>query len=191
MAQKLHPLVKEVLIDRKQIQERAKALAHEIADFYRQQNVKENTVVMVGLLKGAIPFMAEFINHFDYPMEMDYMVVSSYFGGAKGNLQPKIKLDIVSDVKDRHILVVDDVVDSGNSLELVKNHLLARGAKDVRFLTMINKPTHRKSPIKVDWSGFKIGDVFLIGFGLDYEERLRNLPYVAATDMEKLKGWKW
>lgn len=188
---KLHPLVEEVLVDHKQIKRRIKVLAAEIGNFYRKQKVKENTVVIVALLKGAVPFLAEFINHFDYEMEMNYLVVSSYFGGSKANSTPKITLDMTENLKGRHVLVMDDVVDSGQSLELVKKHLLNKGAKDVRFATLVDKPTRRKSTIKIDWSGFVIEDKFLIGFGLDYEERLRNLPYIATTNMEKLKDWKW
>lgn len=191
MKKKSHPLVKKVLISHKQIQRRSKQLAKEIANFYRQQNVKENTVVVVALLKGAIPFLSEFINHFDYEMEMNYMVVASYFGKSQVEAKPEIKLDMVGDIKDRHVLVIDDVVDSGESLELVKKHLTKKGAQDIRFLTLIDKPKNRKSKIKIDWTGFTIGDEFLIGFGLDYQERLRNLPYVASTNIEKLSNWKW
>lgn len=188
---KKHPLVKEILIDNDQIKKRSKELATEISNHYKSQNIADNTVLLVGLLKGCIPFMAEFMNNFDYECDTDYMVMSSYGGGTKAGANPKIVLDLNSDLKGRHILIIEDVIDSGLTLDFVKRYFYSREAADVKIVTLIDKPKQRKVELKPDWSGFEIGDEFLIGFGLDYQERLRNLPYVASCDIDKLKKWKW
>ncbi|ATZ16205.1 hypoxanthine phosphoribosyltransferase [Entomoplasma freundtii] len=188
---KKHPLVKKVLIDSDQIKKRTKELASQISEYYRSQNINDNTVLLVGLLKGCIPFMAEFMNNFDYECDTDYMVMSSYQGGTKADGNPKIVLDLNSNLKGRHILILEDVIDSGLTLDFVKRYFYNRQAADVKIVTLIDKPMKRKVDLQPDWSGFEIGDEFLIGFGLDYQERLRNLPYVASCDVSKLKDWKW
>ncbi|PPE04315.1 hypoxanthine phosphoribosyltransferase [Williamsoniiplasma lucivorax] len=186
-----HPLVKEILYTRTEIAQRSQELALEIDQHYQSQDVVENTILIVGILKGCVPFMAEILNHITYECETDYMVMSSYKGGVKASGDPKIVLDINTNVKNRHILIAEDVIDSGLTLEFVKNYFYTRGAKDVKIITLVDKPTKRAVDLVPDWTGFKVGDEFLIGFGLDYEERLRNLPYVATCDIAKLKDWKW
>lgn len=186
-----HPLVKEILYTKEQITSRCQELGKEIDKYYQQQSVKENTVLLIGILKGCIPFMSELMVNLDSACETDYMVVSSYRGGIKSSGDPKIVLDVNSDLKDRHILIVEDVIDSGLTLDFVRRYFYSRGAKEVKIVTLVDKPEKREVKIEADWSAFTVGDHFLIGFGLDYEERLRNLPYVAACDVDKLKDWKW
>ncbi|AGR40891.1 hypoxanthine phosphoribosyltransferase [Spiroplasma taiwanense] len=186
-----HPLVKKILFSEDQIDKRVSELTDEIAEYYKKNNLKENTVLLIGLLKGCVPFMANFLKHFKYECQTEYMVVSSYLGGTKTSGEPKINLDLNISVKDKHILIVEDIIDSGITLDYIKKYLYFKGAKEIKIVTLLDKPEGRKIELKADWNGFKVENEFLIGFGLDYEERLRNLPYVAVCDVTKLKDWKW
>lgn len=188
---KLHPLVKEILFDREQINVRSQELALQITEYYKKQDVQENTITMIGLLKGCVPFMANFLDHFEYNCRTEYMVVSSYLGGTKSSSEPKINLDINMSIKGQHILIVEDIIDSGLTLDYVKRYLYFKGAKEVKIVTLLDKPEGRKIDLKSDWFGFEVQNQFLIGFGLDYEERLRNLPYVAICETSKLDDWEW
>ncbi|ATZ17552.1 hypoxanthine-guanine phosphoribosyltransferase [Williamsoniiplasma luminosum] len=186
-----HPLVKKILHTREEISLRSQAMALDVDAYYKQQKVQDNTVLVVGILKGCVPFMSELLNHVKSECEIDYMVMSSYKGGVKANANPEIVLDISTNLKGRHVLLVEDIIDSGLTLDFVKKDFYHRGAADVKIITMIDKPANRQAKITADWFGFEVEDEFLIGFGLDYEERLRNLPYVAICDTSKLKTWKW
>ncbi len=119
------------------------------------------------------------------------MVVSSYHGSTSSNSAPKINLDLNTDVKDRDILIVEDIINTGFTLKYVKEYLLNKGAKSVKILTMLDKPSGRKIDLTPDWVCFTIDPCFVIGYGLDYQEKIRNLPYVAVCDTTKLDDWKW
>lgn len=188
----IHPLVKEIIITNAQIVERSRQLAIKISEFYKQDlNLNQNSLLCVGLLKGCIPFMAEFIKHLEIECETQYMLVSSFFGGTKASGTPQIILDIPVVVVNRDILIVEDIIDSGLTLKMIKEYLLLKGASSVRVVTLLDKKQGRKVELDADWSGFDVPKAFLIGFGLDFEEKLRNLPYVAIADSEKIKKWKW
>ncbi|WP_031543309.1 hypoxanthine phosphoribosyltransferase [Mesoplasma photuris] len=184
-----HPLVKEIIFSREQIQERTKVLAEEISQYYKEQ--KTESLLCIGLLKGCIPFYAEFIANYNGNCETDYMVVSSYRGGIKTSGEPKILLDVNTPLKDRDVLIIEDIIDSGFTLEYIKHYFINRGAKSVKIVTLLDKKVGRKADIKPDWYGFDVDDEFIIGYGLDYQEKLRNLPYIATCDTDKLKDWKW
>lgn len=186
-----HPLVKEILINKEQINKRAEELATTISAHYEKESPKNNTVIMIGLLKGCIPFMAKFLEYFTYNCETEYMVVSSYLGGTKAHGKPKINLDLNMSVEGEHILIVEDIIDSGVTLDYVKRYLLFKGAADVKIVTLLDKPEGRTAKLSPDWFGFEVQNQFLIGFGLDYQEKLRNLPYIAIADKSKLKDWEW
>ncbi|ATZ18160.1 hypoxanthine phosphoribosyltransferase [Mesoplasma melaleucae] len=188
---KLHPLVKEVLFTEEQIKERTIEVAKEIKAYYEENYQNDNSILVIGLLKGCVPFYQTFCMNFDFLIDMDFMVVSSYLGGTKSNGEPKINLDINMSVKDRNIIIVEDIVESGYTLEFVQKYLLNKCAKSVKILTMLDKPTERKVAVKPDWTCFTIPKNFLIGYGLDYQEKLRNLPYIAVCDTDKLADWKW
>ncbi|AGM25316.1 hypoxanthine phosphoribosyltransferase [Spiroplasma chrysopicola] len=190
---KIHPLVKEVLYTRKDITAKCKELAQVVNQYYQEnsQHNKDNTVICLGLLKGCIPFMAMLLLDLEIEVETEYMTVSSYGGGVAGNLNPEIMFDLVADVNDRDVLLVEDIIDSGKTIKLVKDYLLGKGARTVKVVTLLDKKSGRKVDLTVDWYGFDVPAAFLIGFGLDYEERLRNLPYVAIANVEKIKTWTW
>ncbi|WP_106078942.1 hypoxanthine phosphoribosyltransferase [Mesoplasma coleopterae] len=188
---KQHPLAKEILFTDKQIEQRTKEVAKEVKAYYEKTSDSENTLLVIGLLKGCVPFYQTFCMNYEADLEMDFMVISSYLGGTKSNGEPKINLDVNSSVKDRDILIVEDIIESGITLDYVRKYLLNKGAKSVKILTMLDKPTERKVDIQPDWVCYSIEKHFVIGYGLDYQEKLRNLPYVAICDTEKLASWKW
>ncbi|AHB36026.1 hypoxanthine phosphoribosyltransferase [Spiroplasma apis] len=186
-----HPLVKKIIFTNEQIEARTKQLGEEITNYYKNSKVKENTVILIGLLKGCVPFLSTFMKYFDFQCQSEYMAVSSYLGGTKTSGEPKINLDLNLSLKDKHVLIVEDIVDSGITLNYIKQYLSLKGAKEVKIVCLLDKPEGRKIDIKPDWFGFEVENQFLIGYGLDYQERLRNLPYVAVCDIEKLEDWKW
>ncbi|AGJ90586.1 hypoxanthine phosphoribosyltransferase [Mycoplasma putrefaciens] len=189
--QNLHPLVKRVLFTKDQIQSRAKQVAVEVENYYKNQQLKDNSLLVVGLLKGCAPFFADFCMNCDLTMEMEFMVVSSYCGTTSSKHQPKIILDLQTEAKDRDILLVEDIIDTGATLQYIKQYLIDKGARSVKIITMLDKPEGRVVDIKADWVCFTIEREFVIGYGLDYQEKIRNLPYVAVCDTDKLKDWKW
>ncbi|WP_425379690.1 hypoxanthine phosphoribosyltransferase [Spiroplasma endosymbiont of Stenodema calcarata] len=190
---KLHPLVKEVLITAEEIEQKCLELGQAVSNYYlNEYPVQENTILCLGLLKGCIPFMAKFISYLvGVECETEYMVVSSYFGGVKSNGVPQILLDLPIPVTNRDILLVEDIIDSGKTIKIIKDYLTLKGARSVKVVTLLDKKAGREVDLIADWYGFDAPHVFLVGFGLDYNERLRNLPYVAVADTEKLKKWHW
>ncbi|WP_338970255.1 hypoxanthine phosphoribosyltransferase [Spiroplasma endosymbiont of Labia minor] len=189
---KLHPLIKNVLYNFDQIEERTKELAKEISKYYdEQEDIQDNNVLLVGILKGCVPFMGVFLKYFDYNCETHYMVVSSYLGSTKSSGEPKILLDLNVSIKDKDILIVEDIIDSGITLKYVKEYLFFKGAKTVKIISFLDKKEGRKVELKPDWYCFDVKNEFVIGFGFDINEKLRNLPYVGVCDIEKLETWDW
>ena len=135
---------------------------------------------MVGLLKGSIVFMAELMTKVNLDFRIDFMVASSYGGGTESSGKVKIIKDMEVDPRGRDILIVEDIVDSGNTLNFVINHLVSRGAKAVQVCTLCDKPGRRKVPLVPDYCGAEIPDEFIVGYGLDYDEKYRNLPYIGV-----------
>lgn len=177
----MHPDFKEILFDEETIINRSKELGKEISDHYRKRNAMP---VVVGLLKGSVPFMAELIKHIDVDLEIDFMDVSSYNG--INSTEVKIVKDMETLVTDREVLIVEDIIDTGKTLDKVVGLLKSRGAKDVKIATLLDKPERRIAPVFVDYVGFKIPDAFVIGYGLDYNQKYRNVPYVGIIKDEAI-----
>lgn len=173
----MHRDVKEILYSLEDIQSRSKALGQEISHDYRGK-----TPILLGLLKGSVPFMAELSRWIDEDVYMDFMHVSSYQGVRSGKLH--IKKDMEQDVKDKDVLIVEDIIDTGNTLLHVKELLLARGASSVKIVTLLDKAECRQAAIQADYVGFVMPNAFAVGFGLDYNEKYRNLPYVGILKEE-------
>lgn len=169
----MHKDVESILISQKKLENIVKSLAKQIEKDY---NDKE--FIMVGLLKGSIVFMAELMTKIDLDFYIDFIVASSYGGGTESSGKVKIVKDLSISPKDKDILIVEDIVDSGNTLNFVANHLISSGAKSVRICTLCDKPSRRKVPMTPDYCGAEIPDEFIVGFGLDYDEKYRNLPYI-------------
>lgn len=177
----MHKDVAEILFSEAQIKERCKELGKEISDYYRN---KDSELVVVGLLKGSVPFLVDLIKHMDIDLEIDFMDVSSYSG--TNSTEVKILKDVENSVTGKEVLIVEDIVDTGKTLNEVMGLFLSKGAKDVRIVTLLSKPERREIDVKVDYIGFTIPNKFVIGYGLDYNQKYRNLPYVGVIKEEAI-----
>ena len=173
----MHKDVKEILYTQEEIVEKCKELAKQITNDY---NDKE--VILVGLLKGSVPFLAELSKYIELDVTFDYMDVSSYEGVESRTIT--IKKDLDQDVKGKDILLVEDILDTGKTLTTVKAMLEERGANSVEVVTMLDKKEGRTYPIEAKYVGFEIPNAFVIGFGLDFNEKYRQLPYVGILKEE-------
>lgn len=173
----MHKDVKEILYTQEEIVEKCKELAKQITNDY---NDKE--VILVGLLKGSVPFLAELSKYIELDVTFDYMDVSSYEGVESRTIT--IKKDLDQDVKGKDILLVEDILDTGKTLTTVKAMLEERGANSVEIVTMLDKKEGRTYPIEAKYVGFEIPNAFVIGFGLDFNEKYRQLPYVGLLKEE-------
>ncbi|MBO4107130.1 hypoxanthine phosphoribosyltransferase [Streptococcus suis] len=171
--------IKKVLITEEEIAAKCKELGKVLTEDYAGKNP-----ILVGILKGSIPFMAELIKHIDTHIETDYMVVSSYHGGTESSGTVKIIKDLDNSVAGRDILFIEDIIDTGRTLKELKELFALRQANSIKIATLIDKPEGRVVEIEADYSGFTVPKEFLVGFGLDYNENYRNLPYVGVLKEE-------
>ena len=139
--------------------------------------------IFVGVLKGCFIFMADLMRHVDIHCSMDFMAVSSY-SGTSSTGAVKINKDLSQDIQDRHIILVEDILDSGVTLNYLKNYLLVRKPASIRIVTLLDKPARRKAKLFADYSCFEVPDAFVVGYGLDYNERYRNLPFIGILKPE-------
>lgn len=167
--------IEKVLVNQQEIYDVVERLSVEVTKDYA-----DKYPIVVGLLKGCMPFMSDFIKRLDFHIEVGFMDVSSYHGGTESTMDVKIEKDLDMPVKERHILIAEDIVDSGRTLQAVIGLLKTRGAKSVEVVTMLDKPEGRVIPYKPRYIGISIPKVFVVGYGLDYQERYRNLPYVGV-----------
>lgn len=170
--------VAEVLFDEEEIKKRCMELGEIIANDYQ-----EKEPILVALLKGAIPFLAELSKNIDLPLEVDYLDVSSY-EGTESTGEINIRKDLDRSIKGRDILIVEDIVDTGRTLKAVKKYLLDKGANDIKVVALLDKKSRRAVDIDAEYVGFDIPDFFVIGFGLDYNQKYRNLPFVGVLKKE-------
>ncbi|WP_342276502.1 hypoxanthine phosphoribosyltransferase [Spiroplasma endosymbiont of Nebria brevicollis] len=178
-----HELVEKILFNNEMINRKTKELADLVSAYY-----KNNTqpVILVGILRGCLPFLAQFMLNLNIECMLDFMYVESYLGKTQATNKPKIRMDVINNIKNRDLLIVEDIIDSGNSLLKIRTHLLEKGAKSVKIVTLLDKKCKRVANIESDWAGFEVQDYFLVGYGLDYDEQLRNLPYVGIADINKI-----
>ncbi len=165
--------IKEVLLSREQLQETVAELGRKISEDYRGKNL-----LMVSVLKGSVVFMADLMRAVEVPCRIDFMSVSSYGAGVKTSGVVKIIKDLDIALEGFDLLVVEDILDSGKTLHYLLEVLSARRPKSIRICTLLDKPDRRQVPIAADYSGAVIPDAFVVGYGLDYHEKYRNLPYV-------------
>lgn len=174
----MHDCCKKVLISEEEIIERSKELAQQINSDYKGERV-----TFVALLSGSVPFLAELIKHIDLDCEMDFMDVSSYHG-TESTGDVRILMDLTRSINNDNVIIVEDIVDTGKTLKTVKEILLNRKPKSLKIISLLDKPEGRVVECKVDYIGFVIPNEFVIGFGLDYDELYRNLPYVGVLKEE-------
>ena len=177
----LHDDVKKILITEKEIDRRCEELGRQITKDYAGR-----IPVLVALLKGSVPFLAELIKHIDIDVRLDFMAVSSY-SGTESMGDVKITRDLDHSIKGKDILLVEDIVDTGRTLLTVKELLYSKGASSVRIVTLLDKPSRRVVDIQSDYTGFEVPDEFVVGYGLDFNQKYRNLPYVGVLKEECYK----
>jgi len=165
----------EVLITPDRLQTRIAELAAQIDADYADREL-----LLVGVLKGAVMVMADLARAMRLPVQMDWMAVSSYGSGTKSSGVVRILKDLDCDITDRHVLVVEDIVDSGLTLSWLVRNLQSRGPASLRVCALLRKPSAARVDVDVAYTGFDIGDAFVIGYGLDYAERYRNLPFIGT-----------
>lgn len=171
--------IKKILITHEEIVTAAKKLGKQLTVDY--QNKKP---IFVGILKGSVPFMAELIKHVDTHIELDFMLVSSYHGGTASSGVINIIKDIDQDIAGRDVLFIEDIIDTGQTLKNLCNLFKERNAASVKIATLLDKPEGRVVDINADYTCFTIPNEFVVGYGLDYEEYYRNIPYVGVLKEE-------
>lgn len=175
----MHQDCERILLTEEQLRAGVRDVALAVSERYAGKNP-----VVVGILKGSIIFYADFIRHLEIPVTLDFMAVSSYGSGTVSSGKLRMRKDLDTDVKDRDVIVVEDIIDSGFTLANLKELLKERGAKSVCIVTLLNKKGRRAYDIQPDYNCFDIENEFVIGYGLDYNERYRNLPYVGILKRE-------
>lgn len=166
-----------VLVSREEIAEAVSALGRKITEDYQGKEL-----MLVGILKGAVVFFSDLVREIDLPLKMEFMAVSSYGASTKTTGVVNLVKDITVDITGMHVLIVEDIVDSGMTLSYLKKYLSTRGAASIRIATLLDKPERRRVDLKADYFCFTIPDEFVVGYGLDYAEKYRNLPDIGVLD---------
>lgn len=182
-AEQIHDQIREILITEDEIRGRLAELAREIDSDYRDRKP-----LLVGVLKGAVYVMSDLSRAMNIDLEMDWMAVSSYGSGTESSGVVRILKDLDTDVSGRHVLIVEDIIDSGLTLTWLSENLRSRGAASVEICTLLRKPTRLKSDVFVKYIGFDVPNEFVVGYGLDYDERYRNLRDVVVLRPEVFGG---
>ena len=175
----MHQNISHILLTEEQIQTRVKELATQLSSEYAGKNP-----IFVGVLKGVVVFYADFMKYFTDYCQMDFMWISSYSGTSSGNMV--VKKDISADIKGRHVVILEDIFDTGSSLEFTYPHLLSKEPASLKICTLLDKPERRRPGITVkpDYTGFVIPNEFVVDYGLDFNEQYRNLPFVGVLKAE-------
>ena len=169
------PLIDRVLISSDDIQKRCQQLGTEISAAY-----VDRQPILISILKGAYVFMADLTRHISVHHEVDFMAISSYHGGTQSTGVVKIEKDLKANITDRDVLIVEDIVDTGLTLNHLLELLETRNPRSLRICTLLDKTSRRLKPVPVEYRGFEIPDEFVIGYGLDYDEKYRNLPFIGV-----------
>ncbi|MBT7406167.1 MAG: hypoxanthine phosphoribosyltransferase [Opitutae bacterium] len=167
--------IKQILLTKEVIEERVQEIGQEIDQYYQNREI-----IIITLLDGAIVFTADLIRNLAIPLRLDCLRVSSYGNSTDPETAPRILSSLKSDVRDKHVLLVDDILDTGNTLQSVFNEVTSKQPASVHSCVFLDKPERRQNGFKADWSGFSIPDEFVVGYGLDYAGRYRQLPYVGT-----------
>lgn len=171
----MHKDIEKILYSEKDIENIVNTIAKQIEKDYNDKDF-----IMVGLLKGSVAFMVDLMRKVNLDFSIDFIVASSYGSGTVSSGRVNIQKDISQSVEGKDILIVEDIIDSGNTLDFITKYLKAKKAKSVKPCTLFNKPDRRVADIHIDYAGAVIPDEFIVGYGLDYDEKYRNLPYVGV-----------
>ncbi|WP_100332946.1 hypoxanthine phosphoribosyltransferase [Bacillus alkalisoli] len=171
--------IEKILYSEEEIQAKVRELGQQLTEEYQ-----DSFPLAIGVLKGAMPFMADLIKRVDTYLEIDFMDVSSYGNSTVSSGEVKILKDLDTSVEGRDILIIEDIIDSGLTLSYLVELFRYRKAKSIKIVTLLDKPTGRKAAIKADYVGFIVPDEFVVGYGLDYTQKYRNLPYIGVLKPE-------
>lgn len=177
MTKKVHKDIQQILFSEKDIENIVNSIAKNIEIDYNNKDF-----IMLGLLKGSVVFMADLMRNINLDFAVDFMVVSSYGNATESSGRVNILKDLSLPVDNKHILIVEDIVDTGRTLDFIKKYLYTKNARSVKICTLFNKPERRVTEITPDYVGVEIPDKFIVGYGLDYAEKYRNLPFVGVLN---------
>lgn len=166
-----------IMINQEEILAKAEEIGHRITEDFKGEEV-----VLVGILRGAVLWMADIMKNVDLDMTIDFMAVSSYGAATKSSGVVKINKDLDTDIDGKNVIIVEDIVDSGVTLNYLKGYFESRGASCIRICTLLDKPEGRRIEIDVDYIGFTVDDRFIVGYGLDFDQKYRNLPYITYLE---------
>jgi hypoxanthine phosphoribosyltransferase len=167
------------MIDRNEIAEAVERLGRQISEDY-----KDSEIVVIGILKGASVFLADLIRKIDCPLIMDFMQVSSYYNSTVSSGNVQIRKDLDYDISGKDVLIVEDIIDSGVTMQCLKRELFARNPKSIKVCAAFDKPSRRKVEFTADYIGIEVPDEFIVGYGLDYAGKYRNLPDVCVLEVD-------
>jgi len=177
--------LREILISSEQLQTRIAVLGAQISADYADTD----ELILICILKGGVMFLTDLMRHITVPHEIDFLSVSSYGVGARSSSgSVRIDMDLRNDVTNKHVLIVEDIIDSGLTLKFVMEVMRARNPASVRLCTLLDKSARRTTQISIDYIGFQIEDKFVFGYGLDLDEKFRNLPFIGVVDLDRLKA---
>lgn len=169
----------KILLSEEEIKARVQELGDQLYDAFHDKNP-----LFVGVLKGCFIFMADLVRAAQLKSELEFIGVSSYQNGTKSSGVVQITRDLQEDINGRDVIVVEDILDSGNTLEFLKKYLTAKGAASITIVTLLDKPSRREKAITADYAGFVVPDEFVVGYGLDYAQQYRNMPYIGVLKPE-------
>ena len=169
----------KVLLPEEEIKARVQVLGDQLYEAFHDKNP-----LFVGVLKGCFIFMADLVRAAQFKSELEFIGVSSYHNGTKSSGVVQITRDLQEDINGRDIIIVEDILDSGNTLVFLKNYLMAKGAASITIATLLDKPSRREKAITADYIGFVVPDEFVVGYGLDYAQQYRNMPYIGVLKPE-------
>jgi hypoxanthine phosphoribosyltransferase len=176
----MHSDCEKILLSQEQLKERIARMGKKISTDFDESE----PIIAIGILKGSVIFMADLVREIEKSVELEFMAVSSYGASTKSSGAVKILKDLDIDISGKNVLIIEDIIDSGITLSYLKEMLLKRNPKSLKICTLLNKPERRKADVKVDYIGFDIPDEFVIGYGLDYDNKYRNLPYIGILKRE-------
>lgn len=171
--------IEKIIISEEDIKVKIKELGEKIATDFAGK-----CPIIIGILKGGIIFMADLVRAVNIPLEIEFLSVSSYGASTQSSGVVKIRKDIDADIQDRHVIIVEDIVDTGLTLQYIYDYLYKHKPKSLHICSLLDKPEAHKTDLKIDYVGFEVGNEFVVGYGLDYAEKYRNLPYIGILKKE-------
>ena len=175
----MYRAIERILLSEEQIRARIQELGQQLTADYREKNP-----IFVGILKGVVVFFADMIRAIPIDCQIDFMAVSSYGGGTESSGKIQVKKDLSADIEGRHVVILEDILDTGLTLRHTVDYLMTKHPASLKICTLLDKPDRRKAEIQADYIGFTVPNLFVVGYGLDFDERYRNLPYIGVLKPE-------